>query len=154
MRNTETKLIKKIETAFDQVPKPKNITMHVARAIDDYVTDDKFETLRKLANENKWQDISDKDIEQYNDILSFLESDAFRYYIPRFMIWTLNNYKTSDNAASCSTIFKFQNIWDEWNFLNDEQKKVCLEFLEFCIQDKTGHLNCEDAEKAYRILNK
>ncbi len=40
-------LIGQIEKAFDGVQKPANITMRVARAIDDYTSGDQYQDLRK-----------------------------------------------------------------------------------------------------------
>ncbi|MCP4354175.1 MAG: hypothetical protein GY793_00820 [Proteobacteria bacterium] len=126
--------------------------MRVARAIDDYVSSDKYEALREKDNEEKWQDISDKDVETYNDILPFLDPVGFRYYIPRYMLWTLNNYTVSDLSISDLTIYAFSECFEEWQILNAEQKVACLEFLKYCSDDNSGSLDSEHAVTNYLRL--
>jgi hypothetical protein len=153
MNITIKNLIEKIEKAFDGVPKPLDITMHVARAIDDYVPEDKYEFLREKDNEEKWQDITDKKVELFDDILPFLDPIGFRYYIPRYMIWTLENYFHSNLALSDYTIYKFGDCMEEWEILNNEQKEACLEFLEYCSNETNGILDSDQAMNNYLRLS-
>jgi hypothetical protein len=145
-------IIEKIQKAFDGVTKPKDITMHVARAIDDYLPENEYEALRKKDDEGRWQDIPDEKVKFFNDILPFLTPVGFRYYIPRFMTWTLENYNHSDLAASDYTIYIFSDCFKEWEILNDDQKDACLEFLKYCSEENCGKLDAEIATENYLRL--
>ncbi len=77
MNITIEELIARIERVFDHVPKPTNITMRVARGIDDYLSQEQLNELRKQDQETCWQAIPDEDLVEYGDILVFLEPDGF-----------------------------------------------------------------------------
>ena len=147
------KIIKKIENAFDGVKKPENVTMRVARAIDDYITEDEFADLRKKEIETKWQDIPDSDIEFYDDILTYLSPIGMRYYLPRYMTWSLHNFKNSDLAIPDYVIFRLNNSTpEEWDLFDKNQRSACIEFLKFCADHEGNYFDSDLAKNCISLL--
>jgi hypothetical protein len=134
---TDIDVISTIEKAFKDTPKPRNITMRIARAIDDYwdVDPSECQRLRELDNDNDWRDIPDKLVEKYCDIFHFLDADGFRYYLPRFMVWTIRRYGSSRLGNPDSFMYCMDPDFDKedihWNYLSPEQKYAYVLFLKY-----------------------
>ncbi|OIP70359.1 MAG: hypothetical protein AUK43_09545 [Oscillatoriales cyanobacterium CG2_30_40_61] len=129
-------LIEKIRAAFLEVQLEDGITLHEARALDDYRDTEKA---RIIDCHIHWLDIPDSWINKFNDIFSFLDSKGFRHYIPAYMIWCLKNYEKTISSSLDSTLYILQRIFntqDEYyrpyyNILNDVQLEVIQEFMNF-----------------------
>jgi hypothetical protein len=126
--------------------------MSVARRLDDGDADNAQKVFRHGETDVRWQEISDEAVEFYDDILPFLDAIGFRYYIPRYMIWTLQHYQQSDLAIITYTVGIFSHCWEQWSVLNSKQQKACLRFLEFCVHDTSDRLDAEQARYAHRLL--
>ncbi len=79
-------LFHRIEDEFAEVKGPPKITLSVARGIDDH----KDYELDKLAVAQKhhrhWKDVTDEEISHFHDCWSFMDAEAFKFYIPAFMV--------------------------------------------------------------------
>ena len=82
MRTSQLKEL--IRKAFDKVPFPGKISLHVAQAHDDYIYD-KDAYYGKFDHRGQWQDIPAEHIENCPNALSYLEPDGLRYYLPAYM---------------------------------------------------------------------
>ena len=60
--------------------------------------------LRDLTYE-QWSQIPDWAIAQAPSALSFLSPEAYRFHLPTYMVWTLQNYDTS-NSAIAAIVFR------------------------------------------------
>ncbi len=91
-----TDLRREIEEAFGDLPKPE-ITLRVAQAMDYYCepeTPEELQRLRDQDNYEQWQEIPDSDLEKYCEAIYFLDSAAYKYYLPAFMLYCINNPDT------------------------------------------------------------
>jgi hypothetical protein len=85
-------LIDEITAAFDGVSREDGTTLHQADAIDDRKSPEEELAARQLDQEQRWQDVPDKDIEACCQALTFMDEKGFRYYLPAFMIYGLKNF--------------------------------------------------------------
>lgn len=81
-----------------------------------------------------WQDIPDRVIDTLYDVLSFLDEKGYRFYLPAYMIWTIENYKKSDSSSSEYTLYSL--IPSDFNlsrrqFFTWEQSQAICQFVSF-----------------------
>ena len=98
-------LIAEIERAFNGVERDDGVSLHQARARDDYATPEQELTARKLDVEPQWQEVTQQDILYCCSALSFLDAKGFRYYIPAFMRVALGNFYDDPNGIRNSCEF-------------------------------------------------
>jgi hypothetical protein len=95
-------VIAEIKAAFDGVSREDGTTLHQAVAIDDDKSAEEELAARRLDQEQRWQDVSDDDIDACCPALSFLDAKGFRYYLPAFMLRGLKNFSIFNDALySC-----------------------------------------------------
>lgn len=141
-------LMKLIEAAFQNVVRGSGVSLHEADVIDRTGYDNKNAknraAARRLDTERHWQDVPDKDIEDYSNILSFLDAEGLRYYAPAYMIWALKHFKTSGSMSSDSIIYTFNPYLDTGHYekqielfavFTAGQKKAICHFLRFMSED-------------------
>ncbi len=151
-------LIQQITTAFSEVTREDGTSLHEARAIDDYEGEEGRATARLKDTDTRWQDVSDKLIEYFSDVLSFFDAKGFRYYIPAYMIWSLKNYQTSQSWSVDSTIYAFliykydkfpdYDPYHRFRLLNEEQSKAIANFLKFMANYCDDWVDASSANKA------
>lgn len=100
--NTVEKLLHQIWWAFRKVRLEDGISMTQARAMDDYMSPEQCQKARRADQEESWTDLTDDKIEKYNDVLTFLDTKGFRFYIPAFMRWVLRHPDSSCSANFCT----------------------------------------------------
>lgn len=133
---TRFPLIEKITAAFDGVSREDGISLHAARALDDWHS---LEEATKIGQEmdldTQWQDVPDEWLMEFHDIFSFLDPKGFRYYIPAYMIWSLKEPKASDSNSLTSLIWALESKLGHhkahFKILNQEQLQVISDFIEF-----------------------
>ncbi len=106
MTTSLNETIDAIREAFEGVGRGE-ITIHEAEVIDKYGTLEARKKARRLDNESRWEDVPDKDIEQCGDAISHFDPVSWRYYIPRYMEWSLRNHETSKSMTVDQTIYTF-----------------------------------------------
>ena len=100
-QETRQAIIADIELAFGDVRRGDGVTLHQARVKDDYGSAQEEAEARKKDTDTRWQEIPESWIERLGDALTFVDDpEGFRYYLPAFMIWILNNYEESDAVAA------------------------------------------------------
>ena len=149
-------LIASIEKAFDGVPQPTGITLHVAEAHDEYDYDHDQEH-RKKDFVGRWQDVPTDHIKNCQSALSFVCKEGMRFYLPAYMIWYLHNFGTEeistdhtlyslDNHAN-SDLAKYHE--ERFSLFSPEQLQVCAQFVKYCANDSTDFTDTHFAQKKY-----
>jgi len=124
-----------IQAAFDGVPRPERISLRVARAADDYVPEAEWAAIRTLDTDTRWQDVPDRDLEEYWDVHPFLDGTAFRYYIPAFMVWCIRHNGSTDLATAQWTLSALKEPPDRLAFLTRAERNAVAQFLKFAAAD-------------------
>ncbi|HEY0736971.1 MAG TPA: DUF6714 family protein [Herpetosiphonaceae bacterium] len=99
------RLVGEIRTAFADVTRGAGVTLHEARVIDDYGSDEERLAARQLDTDQHWYEVPDELIAGRPDALSFLDEAGFYYYLPAYLSWTLRSYDSSDSDSIHSLLF-------------------------------------------------
>lgn len=150
-------LIKEIYKAFDGVPQPEDITLHVAEAHDDYDYDHDVEH-RKSDHIGRWQDIPKEHIRNCQTALCYVNKIGMRYYLPAFMVWYLQNFGTKE-VMSDNTLYALDNHTknpklaeyqiERFSLFSPEQLKACALFVKYCASDESGFTDVDFAKNKY-----
>jgi len=154
-------LIELITAAFQNVERGNGVSLHEADVIDRTGYDNKNAknraAARRLDTDRRWQDVPDKDVEDYYNILSFLDAEGLRYYAPIYMVWALKHFKTSGSLSFDSIIYTFNPYLStghyEWqmerfSIFTAEQKMAIGGFLRFMSEDSNGFADEYQASQA------
>ena len=90
-----------IRCAFDGVARGA-ITLHEARVIDFYGTDEERQEARAQDTEACWQQVPATAIEAHWQIFPFLCPESFRYYLPAYLCFALHQ---PDSLAAEFTLY-------------------------------------------------
>ena len=146
-----------IEAAFDGVPQPTDITLHVAEAHDnyDYSQD---EIHRKKDHIGRWQDVPKAHIQACQCALSYVNKIGMRFYLPAYMTWYLTHFGTSE-IGSDHTLYSLDNHPNEQNLseyhkerfslFTPEQLKACALFMKYCSTDTSDWTDTHFVQKKY-----
>ncbi len=127
---TRIELIEKIAIAFKDVALENGVSLHEARALDDY--QDPIQA-RQIDCQVQWQDIPTDWIEKFHDVFSFMDAKGFRYAIPAYMTWCLK-YNRHDMNSFGSTVTSLKSHDYRSRFfsrMDTTQKEVIYDFLQF-----------------------
>ena len=154
-------LIELITAAFQNVERGSGVSLHEADVIDRTGYDNKNAknrvAARRLDADRRWQDVPDKDIEDYYNVLSFLDAEGLRYYAPAYMVWALKHHKTSGSMSTDSIIYTFNpylntthSKWQSERFsaFTPVQKNAICCFLQFMSEDSDGFADEYQASQA------
>ena len=124
-----------IRSPFEGVSRGDGITLHQTALIDRCGSQRELKKAARLDSDRRWQDVRDSDIEAEYSALCFLDAKGFRYYIPAYMTWTLNNYAVSQSVTSDCTIYAFTHDTEDkdprFAALNEPQKRAIALFLRY-----------------------
>jgi hypothetical protein len=84
-------LLDVIEKAFDGVEREDGVTLHEAVVIDNYGSQEEFEKAGSYDTETRWQDVSENDLAENPQFMTFLDAKGFRYYLPAAMSWSIRH---------------------------------------------------------------
>jgi hypothetical protein len=126
-------LLREIEFAFDGVELGTGISLNQARAMDDYESEDRIRLAREWDTELRWQDIPDDKVDRLSDTLAFMDSEGFRFYIPRFMTFALRNERSSSHAVETTVYWtaRENRIEKHMALLSDDQRTALDAFADF-----------------------
>lgn len=98
LRDTTAADLKALDETFFGQPRPQ-CTKRVARALDDewYPSASRVQELQRLDREQSWRDLSDEELVEFCDVLSWMDPEAFRFYYPAFLAYTLRNWNGVHN---------------------------------------------------------
>ncbi len=151
------RIIAEIERDFADVQRGNGITLHQARALDDYRDEIEQARVRRKDTDTRWQDIPDTWIEKLANTLAFLDPEGFRYYIPVFMIWALRHYETPDSFAGHAAVYIFgvnplaEDNMDLFRLFTPQQTTAIAHFLEYFA--RYADSNIADNETAQEALD-
>lgn len=151
-------IISYIEEAFDGVPQPKLITLHVAQEHDSYNYDND-EAVRKRDFFGPWQNIPFSHIKNCPNALSYLDEIGMRFYLPVFMVSCLKNFGHSEGFYKEHTLYSLNNYPDNpdlsnyhrkrFLLFNTKQLKACALFVQYCAEDKSDDIDSCFATELY-----
>ena len=133
-------LIARIEKAFAEVRREGGITLAECRVMDRRGSEADRKKARAQANDKRWQDIPDAELEKYDQALCFLDPKAFRYYLPAYLRWSLRHLETSKSNLMNAAIYALspsanqgvsQHNLECWLLFSPEQSHVIYKFLRF-----------------------
>ena len=144
-------LLAEIEAAFGEVRLGDGISLHQARALDNYEGDEGVFAARTFDEEERWQLIPDAKVERFDDTLPFMDAAGMRFHLPRFLVWTLTHLgRCSSSNAGNAAIFTCGRDCDErFRLLTREQCVVVVRFLRFAAAHP-DELPASDAATALR----
>ncbi|PHN01372.1 DUF6714 family protein [Flavilitoribacter nigricans] len=98
------KLINEIRSAFAGVQLGDGVSWREAPIIDDYGSDQERAAVRKLDEKENWENIPlDLIIDlRYQSVLSFLDAEGLRFYLPVCMIHYIEGDDSSGSAVVAS----------------------------------------------------
>lgn len=85
--NEEAALLKDIRREFRGIPQAP-VSLHVARAADDNELG-AIAGLGSAREHRSWEDITESEFLQYQDVFPWLCPQSFVFYLPAFMTWTV-----------------------------------------------------------------
>ena len=156
-------LIKAIEQAFDGVEcsttslRQFSLTEQFGLLRD--ITDKEWTQAGKSRIDSKWQDIPDSEIEECNCLLAFMQAKEFKYFLPAYMRYSVNNYKksiweTDIIGGVVHSLFPSSKNDDlyvynvrQLSLLIETQKSTVVQFLHF-VATSAGDVQRPDAVKA------
>lgn len=149
------KLKQRILTAFDDVPYPEGL-------IAPHECDECYE-IRKTFAGSDWKTIDPKVLEENFGIISLFSSQAFHYFLPAYLIYSLNRFSEKDNTTLEFTVYAItpgkeavENRFDYWRErfeeFNSEQMSCIYEFLDFVRQDESHYSFIDDVIKGEKNL--
>lgn len=147
-----------ITAAFDGVQRGNGVTLHEAEAIAYYASDAERAEARLLDTEIRWQDVPESAMAANCSALSFFDAEGFRYYIPVFLIRTLNYFRQEVPCNTDDVFYGFgyyPRVEDNpgYRLLNRTQRAVIRRFLHFFIAyDPLGY-DC-DINAVHDALNR
>lgn len=153
----KNELISIIEAAFDGVPQPEEITLHVAEAHDDYDYSHNA-CHRKSDFCGAWQSVPEEHLQKCQSALCYLEKIGLRFYLPAFMVWYLRNLGT-DKVWTDSTLYAFDNYPNDnglemhhkerFSIFNTSQLRACALFVKYFSEDESGFGDQYFAQQKY-----
>jgi hypothetical protein len=160
MPESREDLIRAIEERFADVRLDDGVTLHEANVIDDYGTDEERMAARRLDNEDRWQEIPDKHIEDYPAILCFVDLKGFRYHLPAYMRWSLRYFDSSDSFTTDSTIYILRldksdglEAWnrERYEVFTEREGNVISRFLRFMVEQGDDRVDAAEAARALEL---
>lgn len=140
------RLIADIHAAFADVRLDDGISLYAARALDHHAPPSQLaEANRRHHPEMQWPWLQDNEIEWFSDTLPFMDPKGIRFYLPRFMVWSLANAHASNSDAADNLIYLLDigDLFPEdhleryFALLTCEQRRVVAAFLAFIV-DSAG----------------
>jgi hypothetical protein len=133
MDENHAQLLRKIEAAFANVPKPTKVTKRVARALDDYptLTKEQWKALYAQDTERHWKDLTHEDLAAFQDICYWLDEEGSLFYFPAFMCHNLADEQPFGWVSSGDIASTLQSRTSQFRLFNDEQMQCVKEFLTY-----------------------
>lgn len=120
-------LIRRIEVAFEGVPRPK-ITKSVARGYDDEwnLSDERIQELQALDLEQRWQEVPEDFVKFFQEYFFFSDAEGWRFYLPAHMTYYLRGFPDYGWDAVYTALC---NPEPKLGLLSPDQRACVQEFL-------------------------
>ena len=133
-----------ITCAFDGVERV-GLTMHEAD-VQDFGGD--WAEARRKDTDTRWQEVSDAAIEFCQTALGIVDTAGFRYYLPAYMIWTLNNFTSDSNVVDFTIYSLLPRNPSRFADFTPAQAQAASCFLRFMARCTNGQVDEGQAQKA------
>ena len=112
----------------------------MARALDDEwnLSPERQTELLQKDQEQSWTDITDDEIESFDDILTFLDADGYLFYLPAFMSYALRRHSDSASFALDAATFACANSAERLHLFTPSQMRCVIDFLTFAAAAERG----------------
>ncbi|WP_406694524.1 DUF6714 family protein [Singulisphaera sp. Ch08] len=143
------RMIQQIHIAFADVVLSGGETIHQAHLEGIFGRGERWIAAGEKDPESDWSEVPGWKLEQGASTLSFFDVEGWRFHIPAFMCWSLQNWRTTDSTTPESVIWNldFEEHWSKrYESLNRAQSEAVYDFLEF-FDRYSGQ---DDAGKAIR----
>lgn len=147
------KLIKQIYQAFKNVKLEDGIGLWEAQGLDDNLSKEKCEKLRKKDEKDDWHKIAVLSMYQCSSSLSFFDAKGMRFHLPQFILLYLDVFEKEEETLEkegklkncfCPDVFlsltykmKSDFSQNRFSLLNKEQIQAITDFLHFVLNKKT-----------------
>jgi hypothetical protein len=100
-RNDVERVRTLIERGFADAVRPSKVTKRVALALDDewLVDEERRRELMAEDPEQRWEDLSDADVEEFCSILPSLDEEGLQFYLAAFMSYALRRFPSEGHRA-------------------------------------------------------
>lgn len=150
-----------IESAFDRAPRPevslRQFVLTDQKGMAGTITDEEWDLAGILRTDARWQDISALEIEYCDCQLAHMQADEFRYYLPAYMLYSLDHAQDSilDGMIAGAVIFGLTpSEYDasysasQYSLLDRPQRQAVAAFLGYMV----NHANDYDRSSASKAL--
>ena len=131
-----------IESAFDGVPRPKTslrqFVLTDQKGMSGTVTEEEWRLASISRTDAKWQDIAALEIEHCDCLLAHMQAQEFRYYLPAYMIYSLDRAQDLKDMIPGSVVFgltpsKLDPVYSasQYSLLNAFQREATAAFLAY-----------------------
>ncbi len=146
-------LIGLIQDAFRGTQLEGGITIHEADLEGAYQGEEVRLAARAKDTEASWAEVPDWKIERFPSVLTFLDVNGWRFYIPAYMIWTLRNWRTTDSIMADYVVWSFDPAMPgtslpRYESLTAAQAHAAYRFVKFFC-DYSGDKESRHAMEAY-----
>ncbi|MDD4150288.1 MAG: hypothetical protein PHE33_09685 [Bacteroidales bacterium] len=139
---TTVELIKKVQTAFQNVKLEDGVGLWEGQGLDDYSDKKTILELRKKDERNNWNDIPYKDISFCQSSLSFFDAKGMRFCLPKFLLFDIlqEQIYQEQGISAPDVIFTLcYNINGEYqksrfSLFSKQQIECIIYFLEYKLQ--------------------
>ena len=146
---THDHLTRAIEMAFAGTPCPGDGGLLHPQCMDDGDVKDFY-------GRTDWRSVPDEIIDRNNASLCFFSAEAYRFYVPAYLIWVLNNFASCDSSTVDSTIYSFtpgkgdlrQFSLSKYALFNAAQRTAVLDFLEYLANHGGGKVDQQALQEA------
>lgn len=137
-------VIEAIREAFRGVPRGET-TLHEGEVIDDYGSAEKRGKARRVDVERRWEDVPNAHVESCMHGIYHVDPASWRYYIPRYMVWSIENFQTNSSLLSDLTIYQLappneshtglrKHALERYRMLDAAQSRAVALFLHYMAQ--------------------
>ena len=147
------KVVELITDAFRGVTRKDGVSLHQASVLDEFGTKEEFAEAKKLDVDESWLDVPIGLLEKLQ-VFPHLDKVGFRYYLPAYMVWMIQNCKSSRSFSKDALIYALirrsldDPMVEKYEFLDVSQKRAVAIFLKFCESECAGFVDAKAAVDA------
>ena len=142
-------LIRKIESAFADMPLGDGTGLLESKGLDDYATESEQNELRSLDEHNDWRLIDVETLNRCNAAPSFMNARGFIFHLPAFLIAELNDrheYGFIDRLFDTKPLVRWKCL------LNRAQRDAIIDTLSLVAQHPSFRDSSDDIAMAITQL--
>ncbi|MEM6258783.1 MAG: DUF6714 family protein [Planctomycetota bacterium] len=160
-------ILDQVKTAFWKVRLNGGLTLHQARACDDYKSDHEIEQAGRHDPEKHWISIDSEKLSRLADAVFFLDARGFLFYAPAYMILGLKQIDTNEGLETEAAIVGWSKFPDNLGYdasskdkdmpairVTAQQKQAALAYINYIVEYRgaPGYCSEEDLKKARSFL--